>query len=403
MATRRTARQRRLRCPELRLPHGEHWGRLLPAGADAEPGGKADDDGRSGPAELGFRRDRSHPDPGSEPQGSHGQITRRQARTARRLLRAVCPGRPKGRQSAVVVDRGHPGLPSWTWVAAGRYSTVRFVIAICRRMSEADHGFPSRMRSSIFSRARVYMSGSGCVIESDRCDDSILGRHRGILCSPANTPDDRCRDEGAAVAVEGESVSLSATTSRTCRAVEHSGCEMLLAGPVPLIARLAVLAAPIRSVSESKKPLAKIVASALAVVDGILLPLWGVVLLGLREALPMSVRRPSRRAGRTWGIGLPLRGSSGVTAALFLAELRLLAELIARCRDHVGRPEPAMTLVMYRVDVDWDAGRSRHGDPVCLIRRDQCRERRGVSRVALDRTDVGAAFRNCRVRTRQGV
>jgi hypothetical protein len=26
-----------------------------------------------------------------------------------------------------------------------------------------------------------------------------------------------------------------------------------------------------------------------------------------------------------------------------------------------------------------------------------------VSRVALDRTDVGAAFRNCRVRTRQGV
>lgn len=36
------------------------------------------------------------------------------------------------------------------------------------------------------------MSGSGCGIESDHCDDSILGRHRGILCSPANTPGDGC-------------------------------------------------------------------------------------------------------------------------------------------------------------------------------------------------------------------
>ena len=57
--------------------------------------------------------------------------------------------------------------------------------------------FASRMRSSIFSRARVdswvSMSGSGCGIESDQFDESILGWPRGILCSPAHTSGDRCR------------------------------------------------------------------------------------------------------------------------------------------------------------------------------------------------------------------
>jgi hypothetical protein len=36
------------------------------------------------------------------------------------------------------------------------------------------------------------MSGSGCGIESDKFDESILGRRRGIFCSPANTRGDRC-------------------------------------------------------------------------------------------------------------------------------------------------------------------------------------------------------------------
>ena len=56
--------------------------------------------------------------------------------------------------------------------------------------------FASRMRSSIFSRARVdskmSMSGSGCGIESNQCDESILGRSREIFCSQPNTPGYRC-------------------------------------------------------------------------------------------------------------------------------------------------------------------------------------------------------------------
>ena len=51
-------------------------------------------------------------------QGSHGQISRRQAWTARCLLRAVLRRTPDGPPVRCCVDRGHPGLPSWTWVAA---------------------------------------------------------------------------------------------------------------------------------------------------------------------------------------------------------------------------------------------------------------------------------------------
>jgi len=57
--------------------------------------------------------------------------------------------------------------------------------------------FASRMRSSIFSRARadskMSMSGSGCGIESNQCDESILGRSREIFCSQPNTPGYRRR------------------------------------------------------------------------------------------------------------------------------------------------------------------------------------------------------------------
>jgi len=56
---------------------------------------------------------------------------------------------------------------------------------------------------------------------------------------------------------------------------------LVLAFPVPLLATLAALAASIRSLSESKERLAKFVASALAVVSGLLLCWWGVVLLAL--------------------------------------------------------------------------------------------------------------------------
>ena len=57
---------------------------------------------------------------------------------------------------------------------------------------------------------------------------------------------------------------------------------MVLAGPVPWLATLAAIAASIRSVTESKKRLAKCVASALAVVSGILLVLCVVALFALQ-------------------------------------------------------------------------------------------------------------------------
>ena len=57
---------------------------------------------------------------------------------------------------------------------------------------------------------------------------------------------------------------------------------MVLAGPVPWLATLAAVAASIRSVTESKKRLAKCVASALAVVSGILLVLCVVALFALQ-------------------------------------------------------------------------------------------------------------------------
>ena len=57
---------------------------------------------------------------------------------------------------------------------------------------------------------------------------------------------------------------------------------MVLAGPVPGLATLAAVAASIRSVTESKKRLAKCVASALAVVSGILLVLCVVALFALQ-------------------------------------------------------------------------------------------------------------------------
>ena len=107
-------------------------------------------------------------------------------------------------------------------------------------------GFPARTARDLgvnVRRAKVDsredMLGSGCGIESDQCEDSILGRRRGIFCSPANTPGNRsrtlavlapvssrrrrfqlrapsCPDERAADEVS-ESVSLSAATSATAR------------------------------------------------------------------------------------------------------------------------------------------------------------------------------------------
>ena len=59
---------------------------------------------------------------------------------------------------------------------------------------------------------------------------------------------------------------------------------LVLAGPVPWLATLAAIAASTRSLSESKKRLAKFVASALAVVSGILLVLCVVVLIALQGA-----------------------------------------------------------------------------------------------------------------------
>ena len=59
---------------------------------------------------------------------------------------------------------------------------------------------------------------------------------------------------------------------------------LVLAGPVPWLATLAAIAASTRSLSESKKRLAKFVASALAVVSGILLVLCAVALIALQGA-----------------------------------------------------------------------------------------------------------------------
>ena len=61
---------------------------------------------------------------------------------------------------------------------------------------------------------------------------------------------------------------------------------MILAGVVPPLAALAALAASIRSVREAKTSRAKLVASGLAVVSGILLLLGGVVLLALLQGSP---------------------------------------------------------------------------------------------------------------------
>ena len=58
---------------------------------------------------------------------------------------------------------------------------------------------------------------------------------------------------------------------------------VVLAGPVPLLATLAALAASMRSVSESKKPFAKIVASAPAVVTVSILLLCGVLFLAVLQ------------------------------------------------------------------------------------------------------------------------
>ena len=59
---------------------------------------------------------------------------------------------------------------------------------------------------------------------------------------------------------------------------------VVLALLVPPLATLAALAASVRSVSESKKPLAKILASALAVVSVGILLLWGVLAFSLLQS-----------------------------------------------------------------------------------------------------------------------
>lgn len=61
---------------------------------------------------------------------------------------------------------------------------------------------------------------------------------------------------------------------------------LILAGVVPPFAALAALAASIRSVREAKTSLAKLLASALAVVSGIMLLLGGVLLLVILQGSP---------------------------------------------------------------------------------------------------------------------
>lgn len=53
------------------------------------------------------------------------------------------------------------------------------------------------------------MLGSGCGIELDQCDDSILGRRRGIFCSPANTAGNRFRTLAVLAPVSSRAVALS--------------------------------------------------------------------------------------------------------------------------------------------------------------------------------------------------
>jgi len=76
---------------------------------------------------------------------------------------------------------------------------------------------------------------------------------------------------------------------------------LVLAFPVPLLATLAALAASIRSLSESKERLAKFVASALAVVSGLLLCWWGVVLLALLDGPRMTLEELYKRTFQDLG------------------------------------------------------------------------------------------------------